>query len=75
MTIVSEFDLGEKSHALDWHYDLNQIFLKTMMMTMYTKGENVALDTYIDRVESIPATVILQKSNVRHHHFAKHQCK
>ena len=29
-------------------------------------GENAALDNYIDRVKSIPATVVLQKSSVRY---------
>jgi len=34
------------------------------IVSEFDLGENVALDSYIDRVESIPATVILQKSNM-----------
>jgi len=34
------------------------------IVSEFSLGENVALDSYIDRVKSIPATVILQKSNM-----------
>ena len=43
------------------------MMVMVMVLMMFSTGENVALDSYIARVKSIPATVVLQKSTVRYH--------